>query len=159
MVLEMRYLWILTHFYFTFVCLHVFVCLFFAWFVFEQLEEDKTFQEFLVVHQKRSQVATWANDALAEEPKKEKSKPVADYLNFDSDESEDLSEEEKDGRESSEDEKETKGTKMDYQPLLRFVLVNVRAGMLMGLDSVSCLETESVIRMVLSPAHNSLCAL
>lgn len=77
----------------------------------KELEEDKTFQEFLVVHQKRSQVATWANDALAEEPKKEKSKPVADYLNFDSDESEDLSEEEKDGRESSEDEKETKAKK------------------------------------------------
>ncbi|XP_072207291.1 probable RNA-binding protein 19 isoform X3 [Excalfactoria chinensis] len=77
----------------------------------KELEEDKTFQEFLVVHQKRSQVATWANDTLAEETKKEKSKPVADYLNFDSDESEDLSEEEKDGGESSEDEKETEAKK------------------------------------------------
>uniref|UniRef100_A0A8C2TVI5 RNA binding motif protein 19 n=1 Tax=Coturnix japonica TaxID=93934 RepID=A0A8C2TVI5_COTJA len=77
----------------------------------KELEEDKTFQEFLVVHQKRSQVATWANDTLAEEPKKEKSKPVADYLNFDSDESEDLSEEEEDGGESSKDEKETKAKK------------------------------------------------
>uniref|UniRef100_A0A8C9F6J3 RNA binding motif protein 19 n=1 Tax=Pavo cristatus TaxID=9049 RepID=A0A8C9F6J3_PAVCR len=71
----------------------------------KELEEDKTFQEFLVVHQKRSQVATWANDTLAEEPKKEKSKPVADYLNFDSDESEDLSEEEKDGTKKQQEKK------------------------------------------------------
>ncbi|KAM6297827.1 putative RNA-binding protein 19 [Aegotheles albertisi] len=76
----------------------------------KELEEDKTFQEFLVVHQKRSQVATWANDTLAEEPKKGKSKP-ADYLNFDSDESEELSEEEEDGNEPSEDEKGTKAKK------------------------------------------------
>ncbi|KFP49453.1 putative RNA-binding protein 19, partial [Cathartes aura] len=77
----------------------------------KELEEDKTFQEFLVVHQKRSQVATWANDTLAEEPKKGKSKPAADYLNFDSDESEELSEEEEDGNEPAEDEEETKGGK------------------------------------------------
>ncbi|XP_009893728.1 PREDICTED: probable RNA-binding protein 19 isoform X2 [Charadrius vociferus] len=76
----------------------------------KELEEDKTFQEFLVVHQKRSQVATWANDTLAEEPKKGKSKPAADYLNFDSDESEELSEEE-DGNEPSEDEEETEAKK------------------------------------------------
>ncbi|NXA22041.1 RBM19 protein, partial [Ibidorhyncha struthersii] len=75
------------------------------------LEEDKTFQEFLVVHQKRSQVATWANDTLAEEPKKGKSKPAADYLNFDSDESEGLSEEEEEGDEPSEDEEENKEEK------------------------------------------------
>ncbi|NXJ98801.1 RBM19 protein, partial [Corythaixoides concolor] len=74
----------------------------------KELKEDKTFQEFLMVHQKRSQVATWANDTLAEEPKKGKSKPAADYLNFDSDESEDLSEEEEDGNEPPEDEEETK---------------------------------------------------
>ncbi|NWV21321.1 RBM19 protein, partial [Origma solitaria] len=73
----------------------------------KELEEDKTFQEFLVVHQKRSQVATWANDTLAEEPKKGKS-GVADYLNFDSDESEELSEDED---EHSEDEEEDKGGK------------------------------------------------
>ncbi|NXT59731.1 RBM19 protein, partial [Pluvianellus socialis] len=76
----------------------------------KELEEDKTFQEFLVVHQKRSQVATWANDTLSEEPKKGKSKPAADYLNFDSDESEELSEEE-DGNEPSEEEKEAKEKK------------------------------------------------
>lgn len=62
-----------------------------------------------MVHQKRSQVATWANDTLTEKPKKEKSKAAADYLNFDSDESEDLSEEEREGNEPSEDEEETKG--------------------------------------------------
>ncbi|NXV45520.1 RBM19 protein, partial [Uria aalge] len=76
----------------------------------KELEEDKTFQEFLVVHQKRSQAATWANDTLAEEPKKGKSKPAADYLNFDSDESEELSEEE-DGNEPSGDQEETKEKK------------------------------------------------
>lgn len=59
-----------------------------------------------MVHQKRSQVATWANDSLAEEPKKGKS-AVADYLNFDSEESEELSEA---GDEPSEDEEEIKGT-------------------------------------------------
>ncbi|NWY38160.1 RBM19 protein, partial [Sylvia atricapilla] len=68
----------------------------------KELQEDKTFQEFLVVHQKRSQVATWANDTLAEEPKKGKS-AAADYLNFDSDQSEELSEA---GDEPSEDEEE-----------------------------------------------------
>ncbi|XP_066418503.1 probable RNA-binding protein 19 isoform X1 [Molothrus aeneus] len=75
----------------------------------KELKEDKTFQEFLVVHQKRSQVATWANDTLAEEPKKGKSATAAsDYLNFDSDESEELSE---GGDEPSEDEEEGKGKK------------------------------------------------
>ncbi|KAM3661312.1 putative RNA-binding protein 19 [Ammospiza maritima maritima] len=76
----------------------------------KELKEDKTFQEFLVVHQKRSQVATWANDTLAEEPKKGKSATAAasDYLNFDSDESEELSE---GGDEPSEDEEEVKGKK------------------------------------------------
>ncbi|NXV76914.1 RBM19 protein, partial [Atlantisia rogersi] len=79
-----------------------------AWFLFQQLEEDGTFQEFLVVHQKRSQVATWANDTLAEEPKKGQPKPAADYLNFDSDQSEELSEEEEGGDEPSGNEKKTK---------------------------------------------------
>ncbi|XP_054248726.1 probable RNA-binding protein 19 [Indicator indicator] len=77
----------------------------------KELEEDETFQEFLVVHQKRSQVATWANDTLAEEAKKGKSKSAADdYLNFDSDESEEMSEKE-DGDEPSGDEEETKAKK------------------------------------------------
>ncbi|KAJ7426320.1 RNA binding motif protein 19 [Pitangus sulphuratus] len=74
----------------------------------KKLEEDKKFQEFLVVHQKRSQVATWANDTLPEEPKKSKPAAAADYLNFDSDESEEMSE---DGDEPSKDEEETKARK------------------------------------------------
>ncbi|XP_051489565.1 probable RNA-binding protein 19 [Apus apus] len=77
----------------------------------KELEEEETFQEFLVVHQKRSQVATWANDTLTEEPKKGKSKAAADYLNFDSDESEELSEEEEDGNEPSESEEKAQGKK------------------------------------------------
>ncbi|XP_048370954.1 probable RNA-binding protein 19 [Sphaerodactylus townsendi] len=60
----------------------------------EQLEGEEEFQDFLAVHQKRAQVATWANDTKNEEPKKGKRKPTDDYLNFDSDESESLSEEE-----------------------------------------------------------------
>ncbi|KFV77397.1 putative RNA-binding protein 19, partial [Dryobates pubescens] len=77
----------------------------------KQLEEEETFQEFLVVHQKRSQVATWANDTLAEEAKKGKAKAAADdYLNFDSDESEELS-----GKEAEDEapggEEESKGKK------------------------------------------------
>ncbi|NXI86301.1 RBM19 protein, partial [Rhipidura dahli] len=73
----------------------------------KELQEDKTFQEFLVVHQKRSQVATWANDTLAEEPRKGKA-AAADYLNFDSEESEELSEA---GDEPPGDVEEAKGRK------------------------------------------------
>ncbi|KAI7807500.1 probable RNA-binding protein 19 [Triplophysa rosa] len=62
------------------------------------LEQDKNFREFVAVHQKRTQVPTWANDSVeaasdvAEQVKKEKKKKVSDdYLNFDSDESDELS--------------------------------------------------------------------
>ncbi|KAL8180453.1 UNVERIFIED_CONTAM: putative RNA-binding protein 19, partial [Gekko kuhli] len=58
------------------------------------LEREEEFQDFLAVHQKRSQVATWSNDTKKEEPKKSKVKPMDDYLNFDSDESESFGEEE-----------------------------------------------------------------
>ncbi|XP_067406263.1 probable RNA-binding protein 19 isoform X2 [Emydura macquarii macquarii] len=81
----------------------------------KELEGDEAFREFLVVHQKRTQVATWANDTLAEEPKTEKSKPVDDYLNFDSDESEGLSEE-KEGRGKRQEEQEITGTKSKKSP-------------------------------------------
>ncbi|KAM5188878.1 putative RNA-binding protein 19 isoform 3-T6 [Callospermophilus lateralis] len=59
----------------------------------EQLKEDTEFQEFLSVHQKRTQVATWANDALDTELPKGKSKPTSDYLNFDSDSGQESEEE------------------------------------------------------------------
>uniref|UniRef100_A0A667Y7Q9 Probable RNA-binding protein 19 n=1 Tax=Myripristis murdjan TaxID=586833 RepID=A0A667Y7Q9_9TELE len=66
------------------------------------LEEDESFKEFMSVHQNRSQVPTWANDAVQQSAvqdggKTQVKKKVAsdDYLNFDSDESED--EEEEDG--------------------------------------------------------------
>ncbi|CAK6440388.1 unnamed protein product [Pipistrellus nathusii] len=51
----------------------------------EKLKEDTEFQEFLSVHQRRTQAATWANDALDAEPSQGKSKRASDYLNFDSD--------------------------------------------------------------------------
>ncbi|KAM3868181.1 putative RNA-binding protein 19 [Diretmus argenteus] len=66
------------------------------------LEEDQDFKEFMSVHQNRSQAPTWANDAIQQStiPDSEKGKikkklASDDYLNFDSDQSED--EEEEDG--------------------------------------------------------------
>uniref|UniRef100_A0A671EVB2 Probable RNA-binding protein 19 n=1 Tax=Rhinolophus ferrumequinum TaxID=59479 RepID=A0A671EVB2_RHIFE len=59
----------------------------------EKLKEDTEFREFLSVHQKRIQTATWANDALDAEPSKGKSKPANDYLNFDSDSGQESEEE------------------------------------------------------------------
>uniref|UniRef100_A0A8C1KQ90 Probable RNA-binding protein 19 n=1 Tax=Cyprinus carpio TaxID=7962 RepID=A0A8C1KQ90_CYPCA len=65
----------------------------------EKLEKDQSFQEFLSVHHKRTQVPTWANDtaettSVGVEKKKEEKKQKAavrdDYLNFDSDESEEF---------------------------------------------------------------------
>ncbi|XP_012324437.2 probable RNA-binding protein 19 [Aotus nancymaae] len=59
----------------------------------EKLKEDTEFQEFLSVHQKRVQAATWANDGLDAEPSRGKSKPASDYLNFDSDSGQESEEE------------------------------------------------------------------
>lgn len=50
-----------------------------------KLKEDAEFQEFLSVHQRRAQAATWANDALGAEPLRAQRKAADDYLNFDSD--------------------------------------------------------------------------
>ncbi|XP_078277353.1 putative RNA-binding protein 19 isoform X2 [Rhinoraja longicauda] len=58
----------------------------------ESLKKDSNFEEFLAVHQKRCKVPTWTNDTLS--GKKEEARKVDDYLNFDSDDSEELSEEE-----------------------------------------------------------------
>lgn len=69
-----------------------------------QLKEDTEFQEFLSVHQKRTQVATWANDALAIEPMRGKSKLASDYLNFDSDSGQESDEE------AAEEDAEGEGT-------------------------------------------------
>ncbi|XP_063171945.1 probable RNA-binding protein 19 [Candoia aspera] len=57
----------------------------------KELEGEAAFQDFLAAHQKRSQVATWSNDTKGQEPRR--AEPAEDYLNFDSDESEDLSQE------------------------------------------------------------------
>ncbi|XP_062445939.1 probable RNA-binding protein 19 isoform X2 [Rhea pennata] len=111
----------------------------------QELEQDKTFQEFLLVHQKRSQVATWANDTSVEEPKKEKSKPPSDYLNFDSDESEELSEEENE-HEPSEDEEETKGKKSQRRAAVRGDLSDMdylKSKMVKGSSSSSSAEEET----------------
>ncbi|XP_044529633.1 probable RNA-binding protein 19 [Gracilinanus agilis] len=77
----------------------------------ENLKKDAEFQEFLMVHQKRTQVATWANDTVGVEPKKEKAKKSDDYLNFDSDSGQE-SEEEIDDEDS---EKESPAVKAAEQ--------------------------------------------
>ncbi|XP_010597254.2 probable RNA-binding protein 19 isoform X2 [Loxodonta africana] len=59
----------------------------------EKLKGDTEFREFLSVHQKRTQAATWANDAVDTEPVKGKTKPASDYLNFDSDSGQESEEE------------------------------------------------------------------
>ncbi|XP_069353654.1 probable RNA-binding protein 19 isoform X2 [Eulemur rufifrons] len=69
----------------------------------EKLKEDTEFQEFLSVHQRRTQAATWANDALDTEPSKGTGKPANDYLNFDSDSGQE-SEEEGAGEDPEEEE-------------------------------------------------------
>lgn len=78
-----------------------------------QLKNDEGFQEFLAVHKNRAQVPTWANDAveagaldksIKQEKTKDKKAVSDDYLNFDSDESEELSEDEKEVQDVSEDE-------------------------------------------------------
>ncbi|XP_004843785.1 probable RNA-binding protein 19 isoform X2 [Heterocephalus glaber] len=109
----------------------------------EKLKEDTEFQEFLSVHQKRTQVATWANDALDTELPRGKGKSASDYLNFDSDsgqESEEEEEEEEAAGEELEGEQDLKPkaavqkelSDMDY---LKSKMV--QAG------SVSSLEEES----------------
>ncbi|XP_078141234.1 putative RNA-binding protein 19 isoform X1 [Centroberyx gerrardi] len=77
------------------------------------LEEDQGFKEFMSVHQNRSQAPTWANDSVQQsavpdtgKAKTQVKKKAAsdDYLNFDSEQSEDDEEEDGDG----EDEGATK---------------------------------------------------
>uniref|UniRef100_A0AAR2LPI8 RRM domain-containing protein n=1 Tax=Pygocentrus nattereri TaxID=42514 RepID=A0AAR2LPI8_PYGNA len=85
-----------------------------------ELEEDPGFQEFLAVHKKRTQVPTWANDSVEaasaateknkkQEKKKEKNSVGDDYLNFDSDESEEMSDNEND-EDASEEEDDNQDT-------------------------------------------------
>ncbi|XP_057688957.1 probable RNA-binding protein 19 isoform X1 [Corythoichthys intestinalis] len=82
----------------------------------KNLVEDEGFKEFLSVHLNRSQATTWANDAVQEavhpdDAKVKTKKKVAadDYLNFDSDQSEEeFDEREEDDDEGSEDDCTTK---------------------------------------------------
>ncbi|XP_019722473.1 putative RNA-binding protein 19 [Hippocampus comes] len=76
----------------------------------KKLEEDEEFKEFLSVHQNRCQVRTWVNDAMEQavdrDSAKAKSKEklaVDDYLNFDSDQSDDEYEEKEEEEGSEED--------------------------------------------------------
>ncbi|KAF5905670.1 putative RNA-binding protein 19, partial [Clarias magur] len=79
-----------------------------------ELKNDEGFQEFLAVHKNRTQVPTWANDAVEasavekiKKPEKKQEKKAAsdDYLNFDSDGSDDDDDEEEDEEQAaSEDE-------------------------------------------------------
>uniref|UniRef100_A0AAR2JAZ4 RRM domain-containing protein n=1 Tax=Pygocentrus nattereri TaxID=42514 RepID=A0AAR2JAZ4_PYGNA len=76
-----------------------------------ELEEDPGFQEFLAVHKKRTQVPTWANDSV-EAASKEKNSVGDDYLNFDSDESEEMSDNEND-EDASEEEDDNQGVPLE----------------------------------------------
>lgn len=66
-----------------------------------QLEKDQEFEEFLSVHQNRGQAPTWANDTMqtlgpdSGQTKNRGQKKLAsdDYLNFDSDDSDEVDEE------------------------------------------------------------------
>lgn len=75
-----------------------------------QLEEDDEFKEFLSVHQNRSQVRTWVNDTMEQavdhdsaKAKNKEKLAVDDYLNFDSDQSDDEYEEKEEEEGSEED--------------------------------------------------------
>lgn len=86
------------------------------------LEEEQEFKEFLSVHQNRSQAQTWANDTDPDSglaKTQSKKKPASDdYLNFDSDQSEEedeVEEEECDEDEGEDAAKEAAGlSDMDY---------------------------------------------
>lgn len=83
-----------------------------------QLKKDAEFQEFLSVHQKRTQVATWANDALDSELPKSKTKPAGDYLNFDSNSDSDSDSGQESEEEPAPEEPEGKRTLLGvYSPL------------------------------------------
>lgn len=89
-----------------------------------ELEEDQGFKEFISVHQNRSQVPTWANDSMQQSPVPDtgkgktlvKKKPASDdYLNFDSDQSED--EEEQDDEDQGPPREALKGALSDMEYL------------------------------------------
>ncbi|XP_053324888.1 probable RNA-binding protein 19 [Spea bombifrons] len=60
----------------------------------EELEKDSGFKEFLSVHQSRNKTATWTNDSQDININTVKSKSKDDYLNFDSESEQDLTEDE-----------------------------------------------------------------
>lgn len=94
----------LLYIYIFFIAVFVRLIIFyFQFLVLRQLEGEDGFNEFLSVHQTRSQTQTWANDMAQDpadpggKPKENKKKPASDdYLNFDSDESEDEKDDDED---------------------------------------------------------------
>ncbi|XP_028913965.1 probable RNA-binding protein 19 [Ornithorhynchus anatinus] len=90
-----------------------------------KLKEDAEFQEFLMVHQKRGQVATWANDAEDKAPQKRKPKPANDYLNFDSDsEDESAEDSEEEAEREAADSKAAVQTELSDMDYLRSKVVS-----------------------------------
>lgn len=92
----------------------------------KKIEEDQGFKEFLSVHQNRSQAPTWANDTAQQQndlSSKKKSQKDSknkceshsdDYLNFDSDKSEDEEQEEEQLSEDEEYDEEAGLSDMEY---------------------------------------------
>ncbi|KAK2098055.1 putative RNA-binding protein 19 [Saguinus oedipus] len=92
----------------------------------EKLKEDAEFQEFLSVHQRRAQAATWANDGPDAGPSSRKSKPASDYLHFDSD---------------SRQEGEEKGAGEDLEEEAN---LERKAAVQMELSDMDCLKSKMV---------------
>uniref|UniRef100_A0A8D3EA98 Probable RNA-binding protein 19 n=1 Tax=Scophthalmus maximus TaxID=52904 RepID=A0A8D3EA98_SCOMX len=108
------------------------------------LEEDQGFKEFLSVHQNRSQAPTWANDTLqqttpdSERTKTQgKKKPASDdYLNFDSDQSED------EGEEYVEDEEAQSSEVLDLQDILEKKISTTKGALESGLSDMDYLRSK-----------------
>ncbi|XP_064153727.1 probable RNA-binding protein 19 isoform X1 [Anguilla rostrata] len=105
-----------------------------------QLEQEEGFQEFVAVHQNRTQVPTWANDTLTDgavpsnnregQKKRKETKNQAiieDYLNFDSDHSVDMSpdEDEEDEADRKRPTKEALKTTLSDMDYLRSKVVTI----------------------------------
>ncbi|XP_060049020.1 probable RNA-binding protein 19 isoform X2 [Erinaceus europaeus] len=93
----------------------------------EQLKGDTEFQEFLSVHQKRTQTATWANDALDTEPSSAGDKAANDYLNFDSDSGQESEEEAPEGEEDGPKPKAAKCQELSDMDYLKSKVVAAEA--------------------------------
>ncbi|KAM9810936.1 putative RNA-binding protein 19 [Neosynchiropus ocellatus] len=119
------------------------------------LEKDEGFKEFLSVHQNRSQVQTWGNDAI-QQPDTAKSKgkkKVAedDYLNFDSDQSENDDNEEEEQEEFDGVTKEALKSGLSDMDYLRSKVIEPVTDFTVKLRGVPFTVKERQIREFMTP--------